>query len=68
MNRFFQRCPEGHSLPILRPPLPLDSLACTHCGEEARGDGIPAKSLNRCFYRFSFREGGITAPVRSLAA
>jgi len=29
MNRFFQRCPEGHSLPILRPP-PSPRLSRLH--------------------------------------
>lgn len=31
-------------------------LVYTHCREEARGAGIPAKSLNRCFYRLFFLE------------
>lgn len=54
MNRFFQRRPKGAG--------PRSSS--TRIAEKKHVEpGIPAKSLNRCFYRFSFWEKGITAPA-----
>ena len=53
MNRFFQRRPEGQP-----------SFSSTRIAEKKHVEpGIPAKSLNRCFYRFSFWKKGITAPA-----
>lgn len=55
MNRFFQRRPEGHRVPP--PSLSLGSaiLSRTRIAASKHVErDIPAKSLNRCFYRFSF--------------
>jgi len=62
MNRFFQRRPEGQFLPS--PP----RSSSTRIAEKKHVEpGIPAKSLNHCFYRFSFWKKGITAPALGCA-